>query len=138
MQARFIKRLPLLERESFIDIDIRIGTAQDPLNWDKLVQPHIVAARPNAPDAKWRWPWIVWRSAKSENALGRSTSLFCLDVPSRSGSAVPMAMMLLSEGYPALDGGFVPCVLVPSVGPERRIAGAWCAWQAGNGSRGSS
>lgn len=112
MQARFIKRLPLYEKESFIDVNIRQGTAHDPVNWHKLVQPHIVASRPHAPDAKWKWPWLVTYCEKSEKFRGRAVSLFCLEVPGSAGKAVPAAMLILSEGYPALDGCTTPCVYI--------------------------
>lgn len=124
MQARYIKRLPLHEKESFVDVNIRRGSPQDPVNWDKLVQPYVVASRPRAPDAKWNWPWLVWRCGKSEQVLGRTTSLFCLDVPGNNSKAVPLAMMVLSEGYPALDGGLFPCVYIWYVasGPSKALS----------------
>jgi hypothetical protein len=112
MQSRYIKRLPLYEKESYIDVVIRCGGVQDPINWQRLIQPHIVASRPSSPDARWNWPWLYFHCGKSEHALKRATSLFCLDVPSTTGQSVPLAMMLLSEGYPSLDGGLSPCIYV--------------------------
>lgn len=110
MPTGHLKRLPLHGSKSFIDIDVRKGTVVDTKNWDALVQPHIVAARPAAPDAKWGWSWLLRRSIGTERALGRNVSLFCLDVAGNNGKAIPLGMVMLSEGYPSLDGNNDPCV----------------------------
>ncbi|MTV41301.1 hypothetical protein [Duganella radicis] len=109
MQARFIKRLPLHEKESFLNVRVRQCDASDAHNWKRLIQPHVGPARP---DAKWNWPWLFWQAGKSEALFKRVPSLFCIEIAGSGGKAVPLAMMMLSEGYPALDGGYTPCVYI--------------------------
>lgn len=112
MPASYLKRLPLQGKISFIDVHIRQGGAADALNWHAFVQGHVKTTRPQAPDAKWNWPWLLRTSTATEYVLGRRVGLFCLDVPSQDGKAVPLGMMMLSEGYPSLDGGTTPCVYI--------------------------
>lgn len=73
----------------------------DALRWRALVQPHIRAA--GRLDAAWDWPSIYKLSLACERTFGRNVSLQCIDIVNGGGTPLPLAIMLLSEGYPALD-----------------------------------
>lgn len=53
---------------------------------------------------------MLYKLGRIERRVGRDASLYCVEVPSSGGLAVPLAMMLLSEGYPSLDGSSRPSV----------------------------
>ncbi|NHZ44303.1 hypothetical protein [Massilia aquatica] len=99
-----LSRLPLRGSASFIDIDIREGTMIDAQNWHAVVQPHINTQQ--RIDALWDWPALYTNCMVLEAGLGRKVSLQCIDIPNAHGESVPLAMMLLSVGYPALDGSY--------------------------------
>lgn len=110
MQRKLLSRLPLRESSSFIDICLRLGDLTDAKNWHTTIQPDVINAK--RPDAKWNWPNMLTRIGPLERRLGRDVSLYCLEGPNQSGQAVPLAMMLLCEGYPALDGGATDSVFL--------------------------
>lgn len=103
MQSRMLQRLPLKGSTQFIDVEIVQGTIDDAGRWDDKIQPHI-AKKSERVDAKWRWRQLYKTTSMFEAPLGRQVSLYCLNVPGSDGDSVPLAIMLLSEGYPSLDG----------------------------------
>lgn len=102
MQPRMLHRLPLRGGKLFIDVDIYEGRLADAQTWDWHVQPHLRGTE--RLDAEWDWPWLFSKSVLIEAARGRRVSLQCVNVPNSEGVSVPLGLMLLSEGYPALDG----------------------------------
>lgn len=84
-----------------IDIHVHEGAMTDARRWHALVQPHIRAS--GRLDAGWEWPSMYKRSQICERTFSRNASLQCIDIVNGAGTLVPLAIMLLSEGYPALD-----------------------------------
>lgn len=85
-----------------MNIEIFEGTSNDAQVWQDHVQPYIRTA--NRLDSSWNWPQLFTTTVTLEAARGRRVSLFCMNVPNATNGSVPLAIMLLSEGYPALDG----------------------------------
>ncbi len=102
MVPRVLSRLPLKGSKSFVDVDIYEGTRVDAEAWDSYVQPHLRGTK--RLDAQWDWPWLFNQSVLIEAARGRRVSLQCLNIRNNVGASVPLGLMLLSEGYPSLDG----------------------------------
>lgn len=71
--------------------------------WHALVQPHIRTVR--RLHASWDWPVLYRRWQFFERTFRRKASLLCIDMPNGEQRSVPLAILLLSEGYPALDHG---------------------------------
>jgi hypothetical protein len=103
LQPNYLRRLPLKDDLRYIDVNIRKGNLADAEIWQQYVQVHI-AQTAGRIDAGWNWPALFTRWMMSESVIGRDVSLFCLEVPGETDRAVPLAIMLISEGYPSLDG----------------------------------
>jgi hypothetical protein len=102
MLRGLIRRLPLRGSTDFIDVNIRPGTIDDARTWHEQVQPYM--HKNKRVDAAWNWPSMLKRYSFIESLRRRDVSLFCLELPGKKGNAVPLALMMLSEGYPAIDG----------------------------------
>lgn len=101
MYRRFISRLPIKHSTAFTDIVVRECGLPEAMTWHAAIQPFV---DPKRPDARWDWPSLYRTWHTREKLLGRNVSLFCVELPATDGSSVPCALMLLSEGYPSLDG----------------------------------
>lgn len=84
-----------------MDIQVHQGTTADAQLWHANVQPYVRRAR--RLDADWNWPVLYRSSQIFERTFRRKASLQCIDISNSEGRAVPLAIMLFSEGYPALD-----------------------------------
>jgi hypothetical protein len=109
MSSRFVNRLPVVGSSAFVDVVVRQGSIKDARNWHALIQPHV--AKQAALDAKWHWPRMFLHYSASERLMGRRVRLMCIDIP-QGDVALPLARLLLSEGYPSLDGSSRKCVYV--------------------------
>ena len=103
LQPNYLRRLPFKDDSRYIDVNIRKGNMLDAEIWQEYVQGYI-AEMGGRIDAGWNWPALFTRWAMSESVMGRDVSLFCLEVPVEADTAAPLAIMLISEGYPSLDG----------------------------------
>jgi hypothetical protein len=101
MSSTHLRRLPVRGGTSFVDIQVHQGTMADARLWHAMVQPHVRHA--GRLDAGWDWPVLYKRSRIFERTFRRKASLQCIDMANSEGRNVPLAIMLLSEGYPALD-----------------------------------
>ncbi|MFB9245718.1 hypothetical protein IV454_26835 [Massilia antarctica] len=101
MHSTHSSRLPVPGGTSFADIHVHEGVMADARLWQAAVQPHI--RRAGRLDANWEWPSLYKRWQIFERTFRRKASLQCIDISNGEGRSVPLAIMLLSEGYPALD-----------------------------------
>jgi hypothetical protein len=102
MHSRHLSHLPVRGETSLIDIRVHKGAMGEARRWQALVQPHVRAC--GRLDGAWDWPSMYQRSQIFERTFGRNASLHCIDIVDGRGMPLPLAMLLLSEGYPALDG----------------------------------
>jgi hypothetical protein len=110
MQFKHLSRLPVRGGSSFIDIQVHEGAVAEARLWHAVVQPHIRAS--GRLDACWQWPMLYKRWQFFERTFGRNASLQCIDILNDEGKMVPLAIMLLSEGYPSLDHRSQRCVFL--------------------------
>ena len=106
MGANYIKQLPLRGTARLIEAKVAVGNADAALLWERLIQPHIFALSQKKPrlDAHWNWHRMFVGYELLERASARTLSLMTVSVRSRTARQVPVGQMIISEGYPALDG----------------------------------
>jgi len=87
---------------SAVAIKIALMSIADAQLWHHKIQP--AATKANGSDRKWNWPSMRRWLPLSEIAFGRRAPAYTVWAEATNNKAVPVGMVLLSEGYASLDG----------------------------------
>lgn len=92
-------KLPIEGSMKKIDVSIVRVYERDCWHWDRKLRPLIKKHAKNHPAAKWHWYWLFRSTKIVEKSRGRDVSCWHLALEIQ-GQNIPIASMLLSEGFP--------------------------------------
>ena len=110
---QFVQYAPQRNGIDVLPIKVGLMSQADADYWHKYVQPDIRnLAASGAPDAQWNWSSMRRWLPLVELLRSRRAPAFTVWAEGSNNRAVPISMILLSEGYSALDDDSKQCVYI--------------------------
>jgi len=126
MQGRFVTRIDTKSKPGgAVDVKIAEGNLMGAWRWHQAIQAPFIANDPRRLfDHDWHWPGLLLWTSAAERALGRRAVFFQVNATLKSGGALPIAQMIVSDGYTYFPRNEDQCVLLwyVAAAPEQALA----------------